>query len=322
MRPRSKCPKCQHQLTWYENIPVVSWVALRGKCSHCKAPISPRYVFVELGTGALFMAMLSRFDWSWSLVAGLTFVTVLIPLIFIDAEHWILPFELTLPGIALGLALQYPIGGWPAVQTGLIGAVAGFLVFRFMEFAGWAVVGREAMGAGDKFLVAMCGAFLGWRPLLGVVMLSALQGAVVGIVRMRLTGRAGPLVEGDPASPLGEAPAESKGEASSTDPSTGGETSETSEREPFTPAFLRPGLPFWKRLVLIPWTIFLQEIPDPPPVDEETGEEPEWVPGDSNIPFGPWIGLAALEVMLLGTWIAGALAQTRFGLTAELLFGG
>lgn len=301
VRPRSKCPKCQHQLAWYENIPVFSWVALRGRCSHCKAPISPRYVLVELGTGATFMALLVRFGWNWELVAGLTFVTILIPLIFIDAEHWILPFELTLPGIALGVLLQIP-DGWPAVKTALIGAVTGYLVFRFMELAGWLAVGREAMGAGDKFLVAMVGAFLGWRPLLGVVLLSALQGSIVGIVRMRLTGRAGPT-----------APDQTEAE---------GEEEEEPKREPFTPKCFRPGLPFWKRLVLIPETLLWQEIPDPPPLDEETGEEPEWVPGESNLPFGPWIGLAALEVMLLGHWIAGALAETRYGLTAELLFGG
>jgi leader peptidase (prepilin peptidase) / N-methyltransferase len=110
VRPRSRCPKCGHQLPWYENIPVVSWVMLRGKCSSCKTPISPRYVLVELLTGTLFVACIPRFGFDWQLVSALTFLTFLIPLIFIDAEHWILPFELTLPGIAFGILLAIPRG--------------------------------------------------------------------------------------------------------------------------------------------------------------------------------------------------------------------
>lgn len=92
-------------------------------------------------------------------------------------------------------------------------------------------------------------------------------------------------------------------------------------REPFTPAFLAPGIPAWKRLALVPYALFLQDIPDSPPVDEETGEEPEWTPGASNMPFGPWIGLAALEVMFLGPALVESLAHTPFRLTAQILFG-
>jgi leader peptidase (prepilin peptidase)/N-methyltransferase len=303
VRPRSKCPKCGHQLPWYENIPVISWVMLRGKCSSCKTPISPRYVLVELLTGTLFVACIPRFGFDWPLVSALTFLTFLIPLIFIDAEHWILPFELTLPGIAFGILLAIPRGS-EAVVTAVIGAVAAFLVFRAMEFAGWAVTGREALGAGDKYLLAMIGAQLGWRSLLGVILFSSLQGAVVGIVRMRLTGRAGPEV--------------------ATEPQVEGATTEGEEapaREPFTPEFLKPGLPAWKRLLFIPFTIFLQDIPDSPPPDESTGEVPDWVPGANNIPFGPWIGLAAIEVMLLGPYIVDQLAHTPYRLLSEIVFG-
>lgn len=304
VRPRSKCPKCGHQLPWYENIPVVSWLVLRGKCSGCKTPISPRYILVELLTGTLFVAATARFGFDWPLVSALTFFTFLIPLIFIDAEHWILPFELTLPAIAAGLLLAIPQGK-AAFLTALIGTIAAFLVFRAMEIFGWLVTGREALGAGDKYLMAMIGAQVGWRGLLGVILFSSLQGAVVGLARMKLTGRAGPSVEGVQE----ETPAEGEPEE------------EAPKREPFTPEFLKAGVPVWKRLLLLPYTIFLQDIPDSPPPDESTGEIPDWVPQANNIPFGPWIGLAGIEVMMLGPWLVERLAHTPWQLMSEIVFG-
>jgi len=308
VRPRSKCPKCGHQLPWYENIPIFSWLLLRGKCSSCKAPISPRYILVELITGTLFVAATGRFGFDWPLVSALTFFTFLIPLIFIDAEHWLLPFELTLPAIAAGLLLAIPQGE-AALAAALIGAAVAFLAFRVIEFFGWLVTGREAMGAGDKYLMAMIGAQVGWRALLAVILFSSLQGSVVGLWRLKITGRAGPPVQEDPNQPT-------EGDASTTP-----EEEEEPQREPFTPEFLKPGLPFWKRLLLVPYTIFLQDIPDSPPADETTGEIPDWVPQANNMPFGPWIGLAGVEVMLMGPRIADWLAGTPFRLTGELVFG-
>lgn len=298
VRPRSKCPKCGKPLAWYDNIPVVSWLVLRGRCRNCKAPISPRYILVELLTGTLFMACLARFDWTWQLVPALTLVVVLVPLVFIDAEHWVLPFELTLPGIALAVLLRAP-EGLAAVKTAALGVVAGFLLFRVMEFAGWAVTGREALGAGDKYLVAMVLGFLGWRAILGVVLLASLQAAVVGVVRMRLTGKAH------------EDAADADEEAEDDD--------EPPPRQKWTPAFLAPGLPAWKRVVLVPYALLFQDVPDPE-LDEETGED-TWEPQANNLPFGPWIGLAALEVMLLGPWLAAKLVGTAFELHGQLLFG-
>ncbi|MCC6332420.1 MAG: prepilin peptidase [Myxococcales bacterium] len=302
VRPRSKCPKCGAALAWYDNIPVVSWLVLRGKCRSCKAPISPRYILVELLTGALFMGCLARFGWSWPLVGALTLVVVLVPLVFIDAEHWVLPFELTLPGIALAVVLQVP-NGLDAVKTAALGVVAGFVLFRVMEFAGWAATGREALGAGDKYLVAMVLGFLGWKALLGLVLLASAQAAVVGVVRMRLHGRAH----------QGAAKAEGEGE--------GEEDAEDEQpaRQKWTPAFLAPGLPAWKRVVLVPYALLFQDVPDPI-LDEETGED-TWEPQANNLPFGPWIGLAAIELMLLGPWLAQQLSGTAFALHGRLLFG-
>ncbi len=319
VRPRSRCPKCGHQLPWYENIPVLSWLMLRGKCSGCKTPISPRYILVECLTGILFLACVARYGFTWPLVPALLFISLLVPLIFIDAELWILPFELTLPGIAFGILLQLPhdvawlnsalsiTPHWPALSTAFIGAVAGYMAFRTMELFGWLAFRREALGAGDKFLLAMIGAFLGGPALMGVIALSSLQGALWGLAMMLRYGRAGPDgpgVKKDGAP--GETPADQPAEEESDEP------------EPtFTPEFLRPGLSPLRRMASIPYALFLQPIPDDPPLPEGADEnaEPEWVPGPTNMPFGPWLGLAALEVMLIGPWLV-----THFEGTSGLFF--
>ncbi|WP_420826634.1 prepilin peptidase [Myxococcus eversor] len=347
VRPGSRCPKCGHVLSWYENIPVLSWLALRARCRSCHAPISPRYVLVELLTGLLFLACLRRFGWTYELFPALVLVGLLIPLTFIDLAHWILPFSLTVPGIAAGLVLAVPRGA-DAVVDATLGAVIGFLAFRLMEYVGWKVFRKEALGGGDKFLVALLGAFLSWRALLGILFLSSLQGAVVGIAMLGLTGRAGPSTPPDAkpmkapegvapppdapgvtppegaapvsAQPLGdervtphEGAAPPSVPLSNAPPLGVGATTaapeniEESEPEStMTWEFTRPGIPLWKRVLLVPWCLLFQPIPDAP-MDDETGEEEEWVPGPTNIPFGPWLALAGLEVMLLGPWLARVL---------------
>jgi leader peptidase (prepilin peptidase)/N-methyltransferase len=283
VRPRSKCPKCGHQLSWYENIPLLSWTLLRGKCRGCKAPISARYPMVELLTGLLFLACLRRFDWTYELVPALLLITLLVPLTFIDLEHWILPSALTYPGIVAGLALAVPLGG-ERVRDAALGAAIGFLSFRLMEYLGWKLFRKEALGGGDKFLLALLGAFLTWKSLLGIIFFSSLQGAVVGMAMLAFTGRAGPRTEQEQAA----------------------EESAADEPElTMTWDFTKPGLPLWKRLVLVPYSLLVQPIPDEP-TDEE-GEEVDWVPGATNLPFGPWLALAGLEVMLLGPWLSSVL---------------
>jgi leader peptidase (prepilin peptidase)/N-methyltransferase len=244
--------------------------------------------------------------------------------------------------------------GADAVVDATVGAVLGFLVFRLMEYIGWKVFKKEALGGGDKFLVALLGAFLSWRALLGILFLSSLQGAVVGVALLALTGRAGPAAQ-PPApdaqpSPTGPGPAPASDASPAGDGASGVASTSTSsgvtlpssddvslpgmaahpaggapvseagpEEEPeptMTWEFTRPGIPLWKRLLLVPWCLLVQPIPDAP-VDEETGEEEEWVPGPTNIPFGPWLALAGLEVMLLGPWLARVLPMD-----VALLLGG
>lgn len=347
--PRSRCNTCGHQLPWYENIPVVSWLGLRGRCSQCGTGISVRYTVVEALTGLLFLSCLARFGWSWELVSALTFVTVLVPLAFIDAELWVLPFELTLPGIFFGIVLMVP-RGMNAVVTSVIAVIGCFLVYRLLEWVGWLAFRKEALGAGDKFLLAMVGAFMGWRPILGVMFLSATQGAVFGIASLLINGRAGP--EGPPQTALPAAtPDPLTVEASSTAESeiaaTAAVASETPmastmateaaamtadqpllpaaspEEDPptFTPDFLKPALSPLKRLALLPWTVFLQPIPDESAPDATTGEVVEWQPETTALPFGPWIALAALEVMLIAPTVTRVLEGTPLGASARVMFG-
>lgn len=285
VHPRSRCPKCGHVLSWYENIPLLSWMALRARCRGCAAPISVRYPLVELLTGLLWFACLRRFGWNYELVPALVLVTLLVPLTFIDLDHWILPLSMTVSGTLVGLVLAVP-SGMEHFWDALIGAGVGFLAFRLMEYVGWKVFKKEALGAGDKYLVAMLGAFLTWRALLGILLFASMQGAVVGILMLALTGRAGPRGAEDPTpapeEPLGDEP-----------PLT------------MTWEFTRPGLPFWKRLVLVPFCLLFQPIPDAP-LDEH-GEEEDWVPDRTSIPFGPWLALAGLEILLLGPWLSRVL---------------
>jgi leader peptidase (prepilin peptidase)/N-methyltransferase len=276
--PRSRCPRCGHQLAWYENIPVVSWLALRARCSSCALPISWRYPLIELLTALLFLACQRRFGWTPELVSGLVLVLLLVPLAFIDLEHWILPFELTLPGIGAGLALSVPLGMERLIDSA-IGAAAGFFVFWGLEWLGEKIFKKEALGGGDKYLLALIGAFLTWKPLLGVIFLSSLQGAVVGMVMLLIRGRAGP-------APGPETSADS---TTTSDPGTPPVTSDPTTADPTA----RPGTE--------------QAGAERTGEEEADEEEDDWVPGPTNIPFGPWLSVAALEVMLLGPWLRSVL---------------
>jgi len=194
----------------------------------------------------------------------LMLVVLLIPLTFIDLEHWLLPFALTIPGIALGLLFSLA-QGLPRFRDSAIGAAAGFLGFWAIERLGRKVFKKEALGGGDKYLLALIGAFLTYRALLGVVFLASVQGAAVGSVLLALYGRAGP------APP---------------------------ETEPLPP----PADPS-----------------DPPgPATELERAEEDWRPGPTNLPFGPWLALAALEQLLVSPWLANLVPWRAL----QLLLGG
>jgi leader peptidase (prepilin peptidase)/N-methyltransferase len=185
VHPASHCPACEAQIKAYDNIPVLSYLLLRGRCRACSARISPRYPLVEAATSALFMACGLVFGPSLQAVAAALFCSLMVVLALIDLEHMILPDKLTLPGIVVGLALQPWIDGvsWLDALIGtLIGAGALILLINVWYW----LREEEGMGLGDVNLMALIGAFLGWKGVLLALFSGALAGALVGLLLMAL----------------------------------------------------------------------------------------------------------------------------------------
>ncbi len=186
VRPRSACPHCGHGIRWHENIPVLSWLALRGRCSACKARISVRYPLVELATGALFAYAALRWGLTPAAAAWAGFAAAVLALALIDWDTTLLPDDITLPLAWAGL-IASALGwtGLPLAES-LWGAVAGYLslwaVYQFFKLA----TGKEGMGFGDFKLFAALGAWFGWQALIPIILVASVLGAVVGIA-MKLT---------------------------------------------------------------------------------------------------------------------------------------
>ncbi len=183
--PRSACPVCKHQITAVENIPIVSYLALRGKCSECKTPISIRYPIVELLTGALSALLIWQFGSGWLGLASLGFAFLLIAMTFIDADTQFLPDSLTYPLLWCGLLVN-TMGLIVPLREAVIGAVAGYLSLWLVNWIFKIVRKMDGMGNGDFKLLAALGAWLGWKMLPLIVLLSALVGSVVGITLILL----------------------------------------------------------------------------------------------------------------------------------------
>jgi len=188
MVPRSACPCCGHQITALENIPVVSWLVLRGKCSKCKAPISARYPAVELLTGVLSAALVWTFGSGTMGLATLLFAYLLIAMTFIDFDTRYLPDDLTYPLLWAGLLLNLD-GTFVPLRDAVIGAAAGYLALWSVYWAYKLATGKEGMGYGDFKLLAALGAWFGWAMLPTIILLSSVVGAVVGISLMVFAGR-------------------------------------------------------------------------------------------------------------------------------------
>jgi leader peptidase (prepilin peptidase)/N-methyltransferase len=193
--PRSACPKCKAPITAWQNIPVVSWLALRGRCASCKTKISTRYPLVELATGLLSAWVAWHFGFGVSAACGLLVTWSLIALTGIDIDHQLLPDNITLPLMWAGLVAAVAIGpvvgaALPvSVKDAVIGAAAGYLSLWLVFHAFRLVTGKEGMGYGDFKLFAALGAWLGWKLLPLVIILSAATGAVLGILMIVLRGR-------------------------------------------------------------------------------------------------------------------------------------
>ena len=186
--PRSRCPNCNHKITYYENIPVFSYLFLKGKCSSCAEPISPRYALIELLTGILTAVVAWHFGFGWQAGAVMLLTWALIAMSFIDVDHQLLPDSITLPWLWLGLLISL-VPVFVDTQTSLIGAAAGYLSLWSIFWIFKLITGKEGMGYGDFKLLALLGAWMGWQLLPIVILLSSLVGAVIGIAMILILGR-------------------------------------------------------------------------------------------------------------------------------------
>lgn len=185
-RPASRCPACGHRIRWYENIPLLSWLALRARCSACGTAISPRYPFIELLTGALFAGVAWRIGAQPAALMWCAVVAVLLALAAIDWDTTVLPDALTLP--LLWAALLAAVLGWNLPPAEAVwGAVAGYLSLWSVYWLFKLVTGKEGMGYGDFKLLAALGAWLSWQAILPIVLAASILGAIVGLV-LKATG--------------------------------------------------------------------------------------------------------------------------------------
>ncbi|MDH3318257.1 MAG: A24 family peptidase [Betaproteobacteria bacterium] len=178
--PRSACPACGHQITAAENIPIVSWLALRGKCAACGARIAARYPIVELAAGVIAGYAAWRFGPTFAALGAAAFGWALLALAVIDLDTQLLPDDITLPLLWAGLLINFS-GAFAPLRTAVIGAVAGYLSLWLVYWAFKLATGKEGMGHGDFKLLAAIGAWLGWQKLPLVILLSSVVGAAVGI---------------------------------------------------------------------------------------------------------------------------------------------
>jgi leader peptidase (prepilin peptidase)/N-methyltransferase len=188
VRKGSHCPHCKHPLAARDNIPLLSWLLLRGRCRYCKAPISIQYPLVELLCGIASAVVVWRFGVDWQAAAGLAFTWVLIAAAGTDFRTQLLPDSLTLPLLWLGLLISL-VPVFAHARAALIGAAAGYISLWLVYWLFKLATGKEGMGYGDFKLFAAAGAWMGYAALLPVIMLAALSGAVIGIVQLKARGR-------------------------------------------------------------------------------------------------------------------------------------
>jgi leader peptidase (prepilin peptidase)/N-methyltransferase len=186
--PRSACPQCGHRIGAHENIPVVSWLVLRGRCSACNAPISARYPLVELLAAALGALAIWRLGPTWQGLAACGLLWTLVALTFIDLDTQLLPDDVTLPLLWSGLVVNL-FGLFVPLGEAVVGAIAGYVSLWLVYWAFKLIRGKEGMGYGDFKLLAALGAWLGWKMLPAIVLVSSAVGAIIGIGLIVFQGR-------------------------------------------------------------------------------------------------------------------------------------
>ena len=188
--PRSRCPRCGAPIGAADNVPILSYLFLRGRCRACRATISPRYPLVEAANGAMYFALARLMGPTPAAAVAMAFVTALLILTLIDYDHQLLPDAITLPGIAVSLAASF-LPGPPTPLSSALAAAGGYLAFWAVAKAYERTRGMEGLGQGDWKMTAMLGAFLGWEKLLLTVFVATLAGTVVGLALMAFGGRSG-----------------------------------------------------------------------------------------------------------------------------------
>lgn len=188
VKPDSTCPKCQHKIRAWENIPVLSWLLLKGKCSNCKSPISARYPAVELLTAITSTLIAWHFGFGWPAAMAVILTWSLVTLIFIDIDKMLLPDQITLPLLWLGLVLSI-FEVYVSPQDAILGAAAGYLSLWSVYWLFKLATGKEGMGFGDFKLLAALGAWIGWQHLAIIILLSSFVGAIIGISYIVIKGK-------------------------------------------------------------------------------------------------------------------------------------
>jgi leader peptidase (prepilin peptidase) / N-methyltransferase len=183
IQPRSRCPYCQAMIRFYDNLPILSFFILRGRCRQCRAPISWRYPLVEMINTVGYLFLLWKFGLGWQLLVYALLFSALVAVTFIDLSHQIVPDRITLPGMVVGAAAAATV-----LPAGLVNALIGILLGGGLFYLA-AVLSRGGMGGGDIKLIAMIGAFLGWRNVLLTIFIAALTGSVVGLYLMIVLGK-------------------------------------------------------------------------------------------------------------------------------------
>ena len=186
--PPSHCPKCGHKLAWYDNIPVLGWIWLKGKCRYCRVPISPRYPLIELANALFYLAVFQRTGAAVAFIPIAAIISMTIVLIFIDLEIQILPDVIDIPGIFIGLLIGW-IGGDVAadlvlsadILDSIAGALLGAAILAAIILTYWLIRRREGMGWGDVKMMAMIGAVLGWQSVPAVLLLASITGAIIAL---------------------------------------------------------------------------------------------------------------------------------------------
>lgn len=188
VKPESHCPKCQHKIRWYENIPLISYIFLKGKCASCKTPISIRYPVIELLTGIASAVIAIHFGWSAQLLPALVLTWGIVAMVGIDFDHQLLPDSITLPLLWLGLLVNTQ-SLFVNPVTAIMGAACGYLALWSIYWVFKLLTGKEGMGYGDFKMLAMVGAWLGWQVLPMTLLLSAVVGLAVMLPQMIFYGR-------------------------------------------------------------------------------------------------------------------------------------